>query len=509
MKKTRVIALLLALCMCLGLLAACNDTTQQNGPVGDRVDGSWDGVDFGGQRVRFCISVNQYEECTFPAADIYTKGPDKAGSNEVAKEVLARNKKATDELGITIEYSTRNLRYSQILDDIRNTVQTSSKNSPDIYNNDMLGLGQAMINGLLWNVKNPGDDVKNYFDFEAEGWYHEFMKGCTFDQNKFYQVAGDYFIDMIRMAWVILVNHDVLKENLGKMPAWCSSVDTFYQFIMDGFWDMDMLADLSGRVFVESSDGTYGVSEPTDTLLGFAANHVTNWVLASASDITLFYQDRDNGYEPKMLESIDDYIKVSNKYMSLIETPGVYVGPATVQDVKASTEYFMNGNVLFAASRLGEMESSALRDFGDEKGLVPFPKWEDDMQDEYHTVIHNQVELASILNTAQAFSASSALLQFLNEESEKVVYAYYEKGLKYKYNDDKNAREMMDLVRETSDSPFGFETGELCIDFYTGQPALKKIYLKDNATLSSTFASEKDVYAACLREMIEKFAKMD
>ena len=154
------------------------------------------------------------------------------------------------------------------------------------------------------------------------------------------------------------------------------------------------------------------------------------------------------------------------------------------------------------------MESKAFRDFSAAKGLVPLPKWDDNVQEEYHTVIHDQVEIGCILNTAQAFSAASALMQYLNEESDKVVYTYYEKGLKYKYNDDKNAREMMDIVRETTDSPFGFQIGVLCQSLYTGTPALTGLYIKNNTTVASTFASEKDAYKDCMAQMLAKFEKL-
>ena len=219
MRKTKILCLLLVLATLLSLLAACNtDHVVSDG--GDREGDSWNGVDFGGQTVKMSVSTNQCSECTFPAADIYTKGPDTAGSNEVVKEVLARNTEAKNTLGITIEYVETDLHFSEVLEDIRSIVQTSSKSSPDIYNNDMYGLCRAMVDGLLWNVKKPGETVKSYFNFEADGWYHEFMKGCTFDQNKYYTFAGDYFIDMIRMAWVLYVNHDIFSSNIGKMPHW-------------------------------------------------------------------------------------------------------------------------------------------------------------------------------------------------------------------------------------------------------------------------------------------------
>ena len=503
MKKLRIISLLLVAFMLLGVLASCGGSGNVVNNAGDRVNGSWEGVDFKGQAVNISLSVNKYVECSFPAASVYTKGPDSAGSNEVAKEVLARNARASEDLGIEIVYANKDLTYDKIQEDVRTIVQTSSKNSPDIYNNDMYGLSRAMIDGLLWNVKNPGDDVKNYFDFNAEGWYTDFMKGCTFDQEKLYLFAGDYFIDMIRMAWIVLVNNDLMTRNIEKLPTWCLSTNEFYEYVAAGFWDLDILGDFSSRVFVEGSGGVRGETEKDDATVGFAMNHTTDWIMSAASDVTLYYQDKADGLKPKVMESIDTYQKVSDKYTAMAESQGVY----WEQEVKTSTDCFLQGNFLFAMSRLGEMESSVLRDFDMAKGLVPVPKWEQDSQEDYHTVVHDQAEIGCILNTAKAFAASSALMQYLNEESDLVVYTYYEKGLKYKYNDDKNSREMMDIVRETTDSPFGWQIGKLCETLYTGTGgALHSMWIEENKTCASTFAQEKDSYKDCMQKMIDKFA---
>ena len=505
MKKLRILALLLVFAVCLGVLASCgggSDVTNDGGERG--ADGSWDGVDFGGQTVNFCISVNKYDECNFPAADIYTKGPDQAGTNEVAKEVIARNAAAEETLGVKINYSEKDLTYDKILEDIRAIVQTSAKNSPDIYNNDIYGLARAMVDGLLWNVKNPGADVVSYFNFEADGFYTEFMRGCTFDQSKFYLIAGDYFIDMIRMAWIILVNNDLFAANIKKMPTWCTSVDEFYAYVEEGAWDIDMLGDLANRAFTDGAGGTGGIAEKSDLVVGLAINHVTDWVIGTSSGVTLFYQDKDNGYAPSVLSTMDTYQRLANRYAELASTAGVYFD----QIVNTSTECFLQGNYLFAFSRLGEMESPTLRDFSMAKGLVPVPKWDWTEQEEYHTMVHDQAEIACVLNTAKAFSAASALMQFLNEESEQVVYTYFEKGLKYKYNDDIASRTMMDIVRASTDSPFGSQIGSLCRQLYTGTGTLKGLSLETPDTISSTFASEKDAYNDCMRRMVELFATL-
>ena len=170
MKTSRILCLLLALATCLGVLASCGDDAGTVTDGGDRVNGSWDSVDFGGVEVKMAYSNNRFDWASFPAADVYTKGPDAAGDNEVHREVLKRNAAAVDALNVKITYIPKDLDNLDIADDVRTIVMTAAKTSPDIYNNDMYGLSRAMVNGHLWNVKNAGEGIKNYFDFEAKGW---------------------------------------------------------------------------------------------------------------------------------------------------------------------------------------------------------------------------------------------------------------------------------------------------------------------------------------------------
>ena len=497
MKKTRIICLLLALVLCLGAFVSCRD----NGSNEEEEGENGGELNFNGQEVRLCISAHQSPECNFPAADIYTKGPDAANTNEVSKEVLERNAAAEESLGIKIVYIEKNLYYDAVIEDVKQIVMSGAKNSPDIYNNDCASLAYSMVSGYLWNVKNAGDDVENYFDFTAKGWYEEYIKGCTFNQDKYYMFAGDYFIDMIRMAWVIYVNNDILSANMDALSKWCKSVDDFYGFVADGFWDIDALAGMSAAVFTEGAAGELGVTEKTDTTVGFAYVGNSNWAFSAGSGITVYYLDEN--YNPKVMQDTTDFQLVANKFQNLQKTQGVYFQ----QETKSATECFLQGNYLFAISRLGEMESQELRNFGASKGIVPIPMWNAREQDNYITTVHDQVEIGAILNTAQNFSAASALMQFLNEESDAVVYAYYEKGLKFKYNDDANNRMMMDLVRDTVGSPFGFQIGDHCEALYQGAGTIERLYIT-NTKISSTYAQWKDAYNDCMAKMIERFKEL-
>jgi hypothetical protein len=86
---------------------------------------------------------------------------------------------------------------------------------------------------------------------------------------------------------------------------------------------------------------------------------------------------------------------LAEKLKEMYHTPGVY----WENDVLNSTVNFMNGNIIFAMSVLGEMESEDMRKLPFAKGVVPFPIFDQQYQKEYNTITHDQSEITCILNT--------------------------------------------------------------------------------------------------------------
>ena len=514
MKLTKLICLLLALTCFLCCFVACDNDESGIDDGGDRVGDSWEGVDFGGSTLKISVSANQDSEVTFPACDIYTKGPDAVTTEEVQKKVLARNKRVADMLNLNVVYTTTDLPYNEVLGNIEQLVRGAAEDAPDIYNNDMYGLTRAMVAGYLWNVKNPGADangneVKNYFDFTYDGWNYEFMKGCTFDQNKMYILAGDYFLDMIRMAWVFYVNVDMFNEN-GQALGY-GDINAFYEYVTSGIWDYESLTYMCKRVWQDNGTER-DKTDKKDGRIGLAVNHVSDWIFVSSSGVTPFYQDEN--YKPCVMQDTNTFNLMATALRTVV-SGSVDVASSTLtgdgiyfeREVLSSTNYFFDGNFLFAVSVLGELESTAMRGVEFQKGLVPFPKWNEQRQDEYHTMVHDQTELGAILNNAASFGRASAYMQAVNEESADVVYEYYEKGLKFKYNEDKGIRSMIDLVYNTIDTPFGMQLAGLASANSTETlVGMGKAAVMD--TVASTFGSEKIAYETALKATLESFAKL-
>jgi len=451
---------------------------------------------------------------TFPAADIYTKGPDEVTTNEVQKKVLERNTQIESMLNLKVEYTTTDLGIYDVLEDIEKRVLGSAEDAPDIYNNDLYGLARAMVAGYLWNVKNPGTDadgntVKNYFDFSYDGWNYDYMQGCTFDQEKMYLLVGDYFIDTIRMAWVLYVNADMFNENSASLGY--ENINEFYEYVENGFWDYAELTRISKKIWQD--DGTdRQVTDKKDGRIGLVINHVSDHIFISSSGVTVFYQDENK--RPALISDTTDFSLMASELRTIMSGDGstnakTQTGDGILFDrlVLSSTEYFFDGNVLFAMSVLGELESVSMRDLDFQKGLVPIPKWDEERQKEYHTMVHNQGEIGAVLNNASSFGKASAFMQAANEGSKAVLHEYYEKGLKFKYSEDQGIRSMIDLVYNTIDAPFGMEMGRVVV----AELGMQWISMNEAAVannISSTFAQERDAYQHALEKVLADVANI-
>ncbi len=508
MKKARLLALLLA-CLFLVLpLSACD------GDGGDDIDGGgieddgsivWEDVDFQGTTVKFAISKYKSAEVTFKAANEYLQGPDGSSTDEVLKKVKTRNTKVENDLNLKIEYIHLDLKYDEIFGDIETKVLGSSEDAPDVYNNDMYGLNRALIAGYLMNLANPtdkdGNSVTSYFDFSYEGWNYDFMQNATFDASKVYILSGDYYLDMIRMAWVLYVNKTVFNQNANVLGA--KDVNEFYEYVLDGIWDYEMLTDMCSKVW-QDNGSVRDKADKEDGRVGLAINHIADWIFPAATGLTPFYLDEDG--RAKQIADIDEYNRMGNAFRTIYCSGFLGEGIFWQEEVLSSTECFLSGKFLFAQSVLGELESEELRDVSFEKGLVPLPKYDQQRQEDYHTMVHDQTELGAILVTTTSFGRASAFMQYANEESKPVLTEYYEFSLKFKYNEDPAIRSMIDLVYDTIDSPFGMQFELIILEYGNSlTPLYEGIFYN---SLSRKFDENKTAYQSALDKALVEFAKI-
>ena len=466
MKIKRIACFLLAFLLLCGSLVAC-DSGDDVVPGDDKYDGTLASLDFGGATLTISVSVNDPNQVTFKNAGLYTKGPDnQATSENVQKKVLTRNKKVADDLNVKVEYQPTDWTYSEVLPHLEQLVGGAAEDAPDIYNNDIYALVRAMMSGYLWNVTDPGYDAKgnevtSYFDFDHEAWYQEYMAGATFSKDKQYLLVGDYNIDIIRFAWVFFVNIDLWDATFGTLSfddGWgYNTYESACEYIADTHdWFFDEVILLAGMAHNDAGGSSNGKTDVDDAQIGLCINNLSPRIFSYGSGISFFEWTKNDKAcapgegTPAFVTDTTDLVEVSKKYTELYNATGVLPLPDSVIE---STTKFMDGRIVMSMAELGEMESEQMRSTSFKRGILPFPRYSRDL-DKITTVVHDQAEVTAILNNAKSFNMASAFMQYVNEESVEILDMYYEEVLKFKYNDSKGARAMIDLAHDTVDNPF-------------------------------------------------------
>ncbi len=525
----RFLSLFCVLALLTGCLISCNDETGGGGDGGELVNGDWASLDFGGETLTVSVSVNDPEQVTFKNAGLYTKGPDKHTTETVQKMVLERNKRAAKDLDMTVEFQTTNWNVAQVGTHIEQLVTGDADDAPDVYNNDILPMATAMLNGSFWNVTDPGLDakdnpVKSYFDFDEDCWYEDYMEGATLSGGKLYLLVGDYNIDILRFAWVFFVNINLWNAAFGSLSeedGWgftdYESACAFIAETEDWFYD-DVIA-LASLAHNDAGGSTQGKTDRGDAQIGLCINSVAPRIFVWGSGVSVFEWSKNGRVTepgvgtPAMIPNTDTepLVSLGEKYTELYNTKGVLGSGIAVKD---STTLFMDGKIVMSMAELGEMESEQMRNTPFKRGILPFPRYNRAYTDGVNTVVHDQAEVTAILNTARNFALASAYMQYINEQSTEILDVYYEEVLKFKYNESRGARKMIDMVHDSIDSPFD---SVMSINLYNraigNSTHLYTSFQQDaihnrNSTFVSTYEKQREALQTALDQMIEDFEKL-
>ena len=118
-------------------------------------------------------------------------------------------------------------------------------------------------------------------------------------------------------------------------------------------------------------------------------------------------------------------------------------------------------------------------------------------------MVHDQAEVTAILNNARSFNMASAFMQYVNEESVEILDIYYEEVLKFKYNESRGARKMIDLVHDSVQSPFE-SVMQPYVCSTAGATQLHEYFRKDAVGKMTKFKSNYDGARGTLQTQLEK-----
>jgi hypothetical protein len=297
------------------------------------------------------------------------------------------------------------------------------------------------------------------------------------------------------------------------------NVHDLYEYVKEGYWDYDMLIQYMEIAHLDTD--TQGVTNKEDERKGMAASaHMQRAFTWSNGLSILEWDDEPYNSNPYVIENHPAYFTYAERFSELYNTAGMYYTGDDAAAVQAATTLFLDDTYLFALSMMGEMESETVRDSQVNKGVLPLPKFDMTLQTDYYTLVHDQVDIACILNNARHFSAASAYLQKASEDSVSIMKEYYDKSLKLKYNEDKDTQDVLDLIHDRIVSPFELIIARLVVSGgqylpgapYSGAEMFNLIYSdakEQKSSFASSWAAAYDGWCNNLEHLIGIFEELD
>ena len=492
--KTRIIAMLLVLSMIVVSLASCGgknpDVTENEGAntTVAQEDSKWKDVNFNGESIIISLSTHEPPEVVTAGSTNsinFIKGPDAYTTDAVQNAVYDRNNKVSRALGLNVEYQECDL-YSNSADNtltvIENFVLADLEDSPDVISTMGYGMVRAGIKGLLYNALL--DNKENYFDLTTDGWYTDYMYENTLDESKIFVLAGDYFIDVLRYGYGVLVNLDMYDEVFASEGG----SESLFALIEEGGWNYDEVKRCIEKAYVDN--GTIGQLDEEDT---FGAINHASWLFRSTfatSGVDLF----ETGADGK-IQYVQDTTEIHNfvdDLLDLVKTDGFYLNVSGGPNKNlAYTAKFVEGKSLFAFDApVLALEGTYLQNMDDKAALIPYPKYTPDT--EYGALISDNGNVGGILYNSDKFTECSAYLQMSTEASNagkgSLIYEYFDVTLKYKLSNTPEQVAMLEYIRDGLCAPKML----LYDNYFAKSVGMKTIGTVVNESLangSNTFAS--------------------
>lgn len=437
-KCTKIITLLLVVCMAVTLLSACNndsDTESSSTDVSASAElfAGLPEKDYDGATVTFLVPgdhMNDYKSIEIMAQE---------NSPEVLNEnIKKRNELVESKFNVVIA-EERTTAEQDMITLVRNAVLSDVSEydivMPYVPEAAKLALEDAFI--LL--------NDQEYIDLEKPCWDRNAIESLSIN-NKNYFATGDISLLTLACTHAIVFNKDVVKTNDLENP---------YDLVNDGKWTIDKLREMAITVTADI-DGTEGMSH-TDRY-GFLINNnfVTSMYVGSGNSLT--GKDDDDIPYIALIEEQETAYPIFNKIFELVNDTSAtgiidlssspYASSATAAGGTvwdAATESVANGLALFRAMAI--IDIIDLGEYDCSFGVLPIPKYNEE-QDAYHSLVSTLYATSAAIPVSAADKEMSAIiLQAMCEASTDTTKdAYFEIILKLRKIQDDESEAMLDKI---------------------------------------------------------------
>lgn len=449
----KLLSLALALIMLLSVTAvfsACGET--QEGPdVGQTGNSSinaedesaeedhrFDGVNYNGREFRIYTSTN-ISTMGKGNSNFLIEGTGETDGGLVNDAVLERNIQVEDLLGVELAFTQIDLNYDKVAGDIRRFT-TSGTDEFDLVINDIYAYAELLIEGNFRNVLD--DDC--VFDFDRPYWYKDYMDDLRLMDGYQYVLAGDYFIDILRDAHLLLLNKQIYLDHYNR------SADELYDVVTNFEWTYEKMNEVITDMYTDKN--LNGTKDKGDQFGFMEPEFWGGSIPFSVSGNPTFISRDEDGVPTVVLHEGDRANQLANAMSTLFNNESASVN--LTGDVDLLTAFTQDECLIVGYQRLGSLENAILRQMEGDAAVLPYPMlFASDKK--YTTSAHDTTEMGAILATSTDLAFISTVVEVLNRETSKILIpVYYKECLQVQCVDDEKAAAIIDIIHDNFDNSF-------------------------------------------------------
>ena len=335
---------------------------------------------------------------------------------------------------------TYNSTYQEVVDWVSKTV-LSGANEFDLFDSHAASAAGLVTKNIFLNWYDiPG------VDFSKPWWAASCANELSYD-GKCILAVSDFNYDAINGTYCLIFNKNLANSyDFGNL----------YEVVNNGEWTFDYFYNLIKDVYVDSD----GSSDKTEgDFYGYAQPYTYNcpinsWLWAFGNPIV----QKDAEGVPTLSVKTDKINNIVNRIYDLCyNTNGVYFVAENTE--KQGMDLFYDRKAIIAMGSLGDPTLEKLRNFEDDYGLLPIPKYDENQQN-YHTMASGDHNVLAVPKTCTDTEFVGTCIEALSAESYKqVIPTLYETALKTRYLRDNESKAVLDLIIEGRVYDFGYIYG--------------------------------------------------
>ena len=430
--KRRITAAALAALTLTGILASCGDTSETVSQT-QAVQTSGLSTEAAEPTIYDVLTPNDYGGYEFRILNnlsnvAYVNMGEAGQTGESLDDVIyERNLAVADALNVSFKIENREVS------DTRDTISRiipAGEDVYDMYTLDLNNMTGHATNGYLCNIL----DIET-IDLDNPWWNKNAIDSVTIGDFVF-SLFGDLHVAYYEAFYPAVFNKDMMRELELEDP---------YQLVREGKWTLDVMLNMMMAAKSDvDGDGKWTVADRYPFTMYEQNGSIC---LLSTSNVSLFEMNDDNlpvweGLDERFVSAYEKLVTTafSEKHNNARNAKGEVPG-STMEQHRAMMHA---GKALFMFEPLGVVKN--LRDVDYEIGIVPLPKF-DEAQEEYRTYIFVAANALAIPVTNPDPERTGNILEYMAAYSHETVReVFFNETLDFKYAQDKDGPEMLDIM---------------------------------------------------------------